>query len=132
MRNVTLIAIMLFVASACATHRELAKVESAPGKAPNTPSASAAPLGTAAATRPAPAAGTETSSSGVNKGLVKQGYRATMKHGQLMYCRAEVVTGTRFKSNVCLTEAQIVEQQRNARDALTAPRQAQCVGGCGG
>jgi hypothetical protein len=149
-RNVTLIAAMLGVASACAAHRELAKREPAPSKGPNTPSASAVPLGTAAtvpsaavpapSAAPAPAttstqsaatAGTKTASSGVNQGLLKEGYRATKKRGQLMYCRTEVVTGTRFRNNVCLTEAQIMEQRRNARDTLNAPRKAQCVGGCG-
>jgi hypothetical protein len=144
MRNVTLIVAMLFVASACATHRELAKPEPAPGKAPNTPSASAVPLGTAAtapsAAVPAPSAAlapataaTKTASSGVNQGLVKEGYRTTTKRGQLMYCRTEAVTGTRFTNNVCLTETQIMEQRQNARDALNAPRQAECIPkGCGG
>jgi hypothetical protein len=140
-----LIAAMLFVASACAAHRELAKPEPAPSKGPNTPSASAVPLGTApsaavpapsaapatAATQSAPAASTAASSSGANQELVKEGYRATKKRGQLMYCRPEVVTGTRFRNNVCLTEAQIMEQRRNARDTLNAPRKAVCVGGCG-
>jgi hypothetical protein len=127
MRNLTLIVAMLFVASACATHR---------GKAPNTPSA-AAPAPSAApataATPSAPAAGTKTASSGVNQGLVKEGYRTTTKRGQIMYCRTEPITGTRFTNNVCLTETQIIEQRQNARDALTAPRQAECIPkGCGG
>ena len=64
----------------------------------------------------------------VNTALVKQGYRTGLRRGQLVYCRTQQVTGSRFKSEVCLTESQILDEQRRARDTMTAPRQVQCLG----
>ena len=61
--------------------------------------------------------------SGVNTDLLKQGYHTGTHNGQLVYCRYQQVTGTMFKSEACLTEAQILEQQRRARDAINVPPQ---------
>jgi hypothetical protein len=54
-------------------------------------------------------------SSVVNAELIRQGYRPVKKEDQILYCRREQVTGTNFKTNVCLTEAQVAEQQKQAR-----------------
>jgi hypothetical protein len=59
----------------------------------------------------------------VNMALVKQGYHAGMRNGQLAYCRREQITGSQFKTEVCLTEGQILAEQRAARDTMTAPLQ---------
>ena len=48
--------------------------------------------------------------------LVRQGYRPVTLHGQLLYCRSQPVTGTQFADSVCLSEAQIGEQQRQVRE----------------
>jgi hypothetical protein len=54
----------------------------------------------------------------INAALVKQGYHARMRKGELYYCRSEQLTGSRFDTQICLTEAQIVEEQRRAKDTL--------------
>jgi hypothetical protein len=86
--------------------------------------------GTSVASQPAPqaaaamttASGGETTTSVVNKELVKQGgYHTRMRNGQVVYCRADQLTGTRFRQEVCLTERQIGEAQRQARDANIHP-----------
>jgi hypothetical protein len=48
----------------------------------------------------------------------KEGYHLSSFHGQRLYCRTESITGTRFTSQVCLTEAQIQAREQNARDTL--------------
>ena len=63
----------------------------------------------AAVSNQAAAASQETAS--VNNELVKKGYAVSKRHNQLMYCRAEAMTGTRFKSTVCQTEDQIMVER---------------------
>ena len=45
-----------------------------------------------------------------------QRYRPSLLHGELLYCRSESVTGTQFRSTVCVSEQQIREQEQNTRD----------------
>lgn len=66
-----------------------------------------------------------------NADLRRQGYRPTLRRGQLVYCRAEQVTGSRFRNQVCRSEQEIKDDAQRARDQLTVPRQSQCVGPCG-
>jgi hypothetical protein len=72
----------------------------------------------------------------VNGSLVRQGYRATKRGDQVLYCRSQSVTGTSFPSTVCLTERQIKDRGsavQRSRDALNSQGAAHCVGGeCGG
>jgi hypothetical protein len=72
----------------------------------------------------APTAQVATSADGaVNTDLLKQGYHTGTHNGELVYCRTGQVTGTRFRSQVCLTEVQILDEQQRAKDALNVPPQ---------
>jgi hypothetical protein len=69
--------------------------------------------------------------SAVTVSLVREGYRAQMREGQVFYCRSEPVTGTMFHTKVCRTEAQIEALKRATRansDELSQQRQARCGG----
>lgn len=74
--------------------------------------------------------------SAVNVSLVKEGYRAQLRQGQVFYCRSEPVTGTMFHSKVCRTEAQVEALRRATKansDELRQQPRFQCVGPeCGG
>ena len=72
-----------------------------------------------------------TTVSAVNTALIKQGYRLQKRNDRVFYCRPELVTGTNFRSMVCLTEAQIEHQNKVTRensDTLNQQRRAYCVG----
>ena len=43
----------------------------------------------------------------VNQDLIKRGYRARLNRGQIVYCRVEPVTGSRFESLNCQSEEQL-------------------------
>jgi hypothetical protein len=64
----------------------------------------------------------------LNMDLLKQGYHSGLRKGQVMYCRTEQLTGSRFKTEVCLSEAQILDEQQHARDTMTGPRRTRCIG----
>jgi hypothetical protein len=69
--------------------------------------------------------------SAVNVSLVKEGYRAQLRQGQVFYCRSEPVTGTMFHSKVCRTRAQIESLKRATQtnsDELSQQRRVYCVG----
>jgi hypothetical protein len=38
---------------------------------------------------------------------IKEGYRVVLRNDQVFYCRSEMITGTQFKKQVCLTEDQL-------------------------
>jgi len=67
----------------------------------------------------------------LTRAFIKAGYAATTYKGRLYYCRTEEVTGTQFKRRVCLTEAQMQEEQRKAqqmRDLMLEQRAgAPCI-----
>jgi len=85
---------------------------------------------------PPVAAARDGDSAGVDRSLVKDGYHVVRRNGQLLYCRSQSVTGTKFSSTVCLTAAQIHTQQedlQHSKDTLNQARAAQCLGPqCGG
>jgi hypothetical protein len=98
-----------------------------PAPAPNNTAPAATP--TPAATTPAPAATTPARSAGanssadnvnpaVNQILVKRGYQPRQLNGQLKYCRSQVLTGTHFRSTVCLTPDQISATDGNTKSDL--------------
>jgi hypothetical protein len=75
--------------------------------------------------------------AGVDRSLLKDGYSVVRRNGQVLYCRSQSVTGTKFSDRVCLTAAQIHKEQEDAqqaKDTLNKARAAQCLGsqGCGG
>ena len=53
----------------------------------------------------------------VDARLVKAGYSPLIRHGQVLYCRNEVITGQRIATQVCLTAAQLQGEQQNVNDA---------------
>jgi hypothetical protein len=93
-------------------------------EAPAVP-APAAPA-TAAATPPATAPATGVRTSAEKEELVKaietaikKGYKVVNEDGQTLYCRKELKTGSRVRSNlVCLTEDRLLAEQQGARDFL--------------
>ncbi len=76
------------------------------------------------------ASGSAATSPEVNQDLLKQGYKATQRRGELVYCRQQQVTGTLFLSSVCLTEEQIKENERRAREQLESVHQGSCGSNC--
>jgi hypothetical protein len=77
---------------------------------------------TPAATTPARSASanpsTDNASLAVNQALVKRGYQPRRLSGQLKYCRSQVLTGTHFRSTVCLTPDQISAADGNTKSDL--------------
>jgi hypothetical protein len=88
-----------------------------------------APNNAVTTANPAPAANTPARSAGakssadkanpaVNQTLVKRGYQPTQINGQLKYCRSQVLTGTHFRSTVCLTQDEISATDGNTKSDL--------------
>lgn len=103
----------------------LAAAGNTPAIAPGTASAGAAPPAGAAS----PASAT-TPASAVDAGLVKAGYSVMKRHGEVLYCRNEVITGQRIGTRICLTAGQIQTEKQNvtkARDLLNQPAN-RCLG----
>jgi hypothetical protein len=78
----------------------------------------------------AASAKTASTAAVVNQDYLKRGYKPVKNKGQVLYCRSEPITGTKFKSNVCLTENQIKEQEERTREAgqeLDRQRAPGCV-----
>jgi hypothetical protein len=105
--------LLVLVAAACSAQRNTTTVTS-----PATPvtAVSGATTGTAAE---------------IDASLVKEGYRVVRRHDQILYCRAQSVTGSLFASTVCLTASQIASQKREvqqSRDVLNQGRATHCVG----
>jgi hypothetical protein len=84
---------------------------------------------TPAATDPTPAATTPATSASANsptdnanpaviQALVKRGYQPRRLNGQLKYCRSQVLTGTHFRSTVCLTPDEISAADGNTKSDL--------------
>jgi hypothetical protein len=77
---------------------------------------------TPAAITPARSAGANSSADNanpaVNQTLVKRGYQPRQLDGQLKYCRSQVLTGTHFRSTVCLTQDEISATDGNTKSDL--------------
>jgi hypothetical protein len=74
------------------------------------------------------------SQADVDNDMRKRGYKPASYHGERVYCRNEVVTGSNLGSKVCLTAKQIEDQERAVKDILNGHIQAGCApnkeGGC--
>jgi hypothetical protein len=77
---------------------------------------------TPAANTPARSAGakssTENANPAVNQALLQRGYQPRQFNGQLKYCRSQVLTGTHFRSTVCLTPEEISATDGNTKSDL--------------
>jgi hypothetical protein len=112
------IALVVFatLAAACSTappRQTLAAAGNAPAIAPDTTSTAAA-----------------TSTGAVDANLVKAGYSVMRRHGEVLYCRNEVITGQRIGTRICLTAGQIQDEKQEvskAKDLLNQPSY-RCVG----
>jgi hypothetical protein len=66
----------------------------------------------------------------VDPKLIKAGYSVMRRHGEVYYCRNEIITGQRIASRICLTAGQVQDEQQNvtkAKDMMNQPSY-QCVG----
>jgi hypothetical protein len=66
----------------------------------------------------------------VDASLVKAGYTVMRRHGEVLYCRNEVITGQRIGTRICLTAGQIQDEKQNvtkAKDLLNQPSY-RCLG----
>ena len=91
--------------------------------------AARAPVGIATAAAPI-ANQTAPKPEVVDQSYLKEGYRVAHRHGQLLYCRSEKITGTLFQSTVCKTDAEMkaAEQSRqNVADELGKPHGGVCT-----
>jgi hypothetical protein len=98
---------------------------------PAPPTLVAAHNAPAASTATATASDTTTPPAGeVDPKLVKAGYSVMRRHGEVYYCRNEIITGQRIGSRICLTAGQIQDEQQNvtkAKDMMNQPSY-QCLG----
>jgi hypothetical protein len=88
-----------------------------------------APNNAVTTANPTPAANTAARSAGansstdnanpaVNQALLQRGYQPRQFNGQLKYCRSQVLTGTHFRSTVCLTPEEISATDGNTKSDL--------------
>jgi hypothetical protein len=85
-------------------------------------STKAAPQTHATADSPPRANGTPTAAanaaaSDIDASLVKAGYSVMKRHGVVLYCRNETITGQRIATRVCLTAEQIQAEKQNVTKA---------------
>jgi hypothetical protein len=94
------------LATACSSQsRNTKPVDAAPG-----PAAASTSTSPNAVTATGPASADNAPAGGaVDPILIKEGYRAVRRHGTVLYCQTQAVTGTKFANTVCKTAEQIQE-----------------------
>ncbi|HEY4368774.1 MAG TPA: hypothetical protein VGN07_16185 [Steroidobacteraceae bacterium] len=113
------------LASCCASQAQT--TETVPPPKPAAPQTSAV---TAVAATPAT---TEAAAAEVKieKFKVPPGYKAREKDGTTLYCRKEVILGSRFPKEMCLTVAQLKDiEERGANQRMEMARGRNCGGPC--
>lgn len=120
---------LCFVVATCLSLPAWA-TESAPATA--APVATPAPAASAATTsqpaKPADAATTKGKSDAIER--VPAGYKVKVIDGETRYCRKSTPIGTRFPTEVCMTESQYVEAMRNQdsmRQELTGKQKSYSI-----
>ena len=121
--------VLAAVVTACSSNRPPPEAER---DAAAVASASVAPTSPAAPGADAPAAARtvalgDGAKRGANPELIRQGYHAVRRNGHLLYCKEQAETGSRFTTNLCLTEEQLLDQTRRAREDMERMRQGACV-----
>jgi glucose/arabinose dehydrogenase len=114
LRSLTVVAALAACSSAFASEpaQEVAQAPTTAAPAPATPA-------TPATEAPKPAA-TATASNATAKNeptKVPAGYKVKVVDGETRFCRKDVPLGSRFPTEVCMTQAQYQEQERN-RDSM--------------
>jgi hypothetical protein len=66
----------------------------------------------------------------VSRTLLRQGYEAVKVKDQIVYCRAETVTGTKFKKKVCLTDTAIADLERKTKETQNEMLKGRTNPGC--
>jgi hypothetical protein len=92
-----------------------------PAPVQSTPVSSASPA--AASTPPAASAAKTESPKQVDveaqtKRLRGQGYRPETRNGRLLYCRKEILIGSRFESKLCGTADELDKAAQNGKDLV--------------
>lgn len=111
--------VLVLALAACSSHP---RQPSAPAAGAATPPAAAASATAAPAANlapgatPAAAANPNGQTPVLNRKLVSAGYRPTTIKGEIYYCRTVDLTNTNFKKRVCLTEAQLREEERKSTE----------------
>jgi hypothetical protein len=119
MKTIGLLLLSVSIA-ACATQQRppTAGVVPSATTAPTDAVAASAPAGTTP-TSAAPVADHPTGSSNVaDPNILKHGYKAVHRNGQLLYCRSQILTGTHFQNTICLTEAQLNAAERERQEVV--------------
>ena len=80
--------------------------------------ASAEEPSAAAASATAPVDAAAAIAAARDKRLRNLGYKPEKRHGETIYCRSEMVLGTRFPSKVCGTADQLDQITNDDKDAL--------------
>lgn len=97
-------------------------------------SAATAPAAATSASSPQPAAAktaaAATASPPVNRTLISAGYKPTTIKGAVYYCRTIDVTNTAFKKKVCLSEAQIQDEEAKIKEMQREMLRRQPNGSC--
>jgi hypothetical protein len=114
-KPIALVVVATLVAACSSTpaRQTLAAAGNAPAIAPDMASSAAA-----------------TPAGAVDASLVKAGYSVMRRHGEVLYCRNEVITGQRIETRICLNAGQIQGEKQNvtkAKDLLDQPSY-RCVG----
>jgi hypothetical protein len=110
--------LMLF---GCVARPPAATPYNAASTASSSPAASTAnspPAATTPARSASANSSTDNANLAVSQALVKRGYQPRRLNGQLKYCRSQVLTGTHFRSTVCLTPDQISAADGNTKSDL--------------
>jgi glucose/arabinose dehydrogenase len=113
LRSLTVAAALVACSSAFGSDPAQEASPAAAAVAPATPATSAAPA--ADASKPAATADAAKAKSQPTK--VPAGYKAKVVDGETRFCRKDVPLGSRFPTEVCMTQAQFEEQERN-RDSM--------------
>jgi glucose/arabinose dehydrogenase len=116
LRSLTVVAALVACSPAFASD-PAEEVASAPAAA--APTVAPATPATPATEAPKPAA-TATASNATAKNeptKVPAGYKVKVVDGETRFCRKDVPLGSRFPTEVCMTQAQYQEQERN-RDSM--------------
>jgi len=134
MKVVVLAAITPFVAACAITpHPPPNAAVADGGSPPAVTSFPTAPTSAAAASSSAPPASSTAAGSSptVDRDLIKRGYKASLRDGEVVYCK-RTLTPDRFPVNRCYTEEQIKEIDRRTQGLVNhMVMPGNCVGfGC--
>ncbi len=129
--RVVAIASLVSMVAACSSQP---RVPAANTSSPASTSTATAPAAATSASSPPPAAANTaaaaTASPPINRTLLSAGYKPTTIKGAVYYCRTIDVTNTAFKKKVCLSEAQIQDEEAKIKEMQREMLRRQPNGSC--